>query len=63
MTTSGVPPSSHVESELRELHGEVVRLRAENTRLLRLLELTPDEARSPGPSQTAIFEAAPVNDF
>lgn len=52
-------PSTRVESELRELQAEVARLRAENTRLLRLLELTPEQARPAGSSQTAIFEAAP----
>jgi len=48
-----------LDDELDALRGEVVRLRAENTRLLRLLELTPRQARPPGPTQTAIFDAAP----
>jgi superfamily II DNA or RNA helicase len=34
-------------------------LRAENSRLLRLLELTPEQARPSLPGQTAIFESAP----
>jgi superfamily II DNA or RNA helicase len=48
-----------VDSELSGLRREVARLRAENTRLLRLLELTPRQSRPPGPAQTSIFEAAP----
>jgi hypothetical protein len=35
------------------------RLRAENARLLRLLELTPKQAAPPGPAQTGFFEAHP----
>ncbi|MQA63866.1 MAG: helicase [Actinophytocola sp.] len=34
-------------------------LRAENARLLRLLELTPKQAAPPGPVQTGFFEAHP----
>jgi len=48
-----------VTGELTQLRAEAQRLRAENARLLRLLELTPEQARSPGPAQTAIFESAP----
>lgn len=56
MTTND---DSNLALELRELSSEVERLRAENARLLRLMGLTPDEARPASPSQTAIFEAAP----
>ena len=38
---------------------QVLRLRMENARLLRLLELTPQEARLPDPAQTAIFDLDP----
>jgi hypothetical protein len=38
---------------------ELVRLRAENARLLRLLKLTPQQAGPPGPAQAAYFEAPP----
>jgi superfamily II DNA or RNA helicase len=38
---------------------ELARLRAENARLLRLLELSPRQAAPPGPAQTGFFEAAP----
>jgi len=48
-----------LDNELAGLQREVARLRAENTRLLRLLELTPRQAHPPGPTQTAIFDAAP----
>ena len=46
-------------TELADLRAEVGRLRAENTRLLRLLDLTPAQARPPEPAQSAIFESAP----
>jgi superfamily II DNA or RNA helicase len=48
-----------LDDELKRLQGEVERLRADNARLLRLLELTPAQARPSGPAQTAIFESAP----
>ncbi len=51
--------STNLDQELTGLHREVTRLRNENARLLRLLDLTPAQARPPGPTQTAIFEAAP----
>ena len=37
------------------LEAELVRLRTENARLRRLLELTPEQARSPGATQTGLF--------
>lgn len=45
--------------ELAELRGLTTQLRAENARLLRLLELTPKQAAPPGPAQTGFFEAPP----
>ena len=45
--------------ELAQLHRLVAQLRAENSRLQRLLELAPDEARTPGPTQTGLFDRAP----
>lgn len=41
------------------MRAQVAHLRSENTRLLRLLDLTPAQARPPGPVQTAIFDVAP----
>jgi superfamily II DNA or RNA helicase len=38
---------------------ELRRLRADNARLLRLLNLTPREATPPGPAQAGFFEAPP----
>src|SRR5271166_2169194 len=38
---------------------ELRRLRAENARLLRLLEMTPRDAAPPGPAQAGFFEAPP----
>jgi hypothetical protein len=48
-----------LNAELAALRDEVSRLRAENARLLRLLELSPQQARPPAPAQTAIFDAEP----
>lgn len=53
------PVSAALDEELAALRRDVTRLRAENTRLLRLLELTPRQARTPDPTPTAIFDAAP----
>lgn len=56
----GALAASHsLDDELAGLRSEVARLRAENARLLRLLDLTSDEACSPGPVQTGMFDAAP----
>ena len=41
------------------VEAELVRLRAENARLLRLLKLTSQQAAPPGPAQAAYFEAPP----
>ena len=46
-------------TELAGLRALVERLRAENARLQRLLDLRPSEARPPGPVQTGIFDAPP----
>ena len=59
MPTDADVPAPALDAELAALREEVVRLRAENARLLRLLELTSREAGPPGPSQTAIFDASP----
>ncbi|HEX3785694.1 MAG TPA: DEAD/DEAH box helicase family protein [Pseudonocardiaceae bacterium] len=45
--------------ELAGLRAVTAQLRAENARLLRLLELTPKQAVPPGPVQTGFFEAPP----
>jgi hypothetical protein len=45
--------------ELAGLRTLTAQLRAENARLLRLLELTPKQAAPPGPAQTGFFEAHP----
>jgi hypothetical protein len=55
----GTLPFVDLDDELSGLRDEVARLRAENARLLRLLELTPKEARPPGPVQTGVFDTAP----
>lgn len=46
-------------SELKELEQQLQQLRAENARLRRLLEMSPDEAKAPGPAQTGIFDSHP----
>ena len=45
--------------ELIALREQVARLRVENARLMRLLELTPQQARPPGPAQMGMFDADP----
>lgn len=54
-----VPATAALIGELAQLRAEAQRLRAENSRLLRLLELTPEQARPSPQGQTAIFESAP----
>ena len=41
------------------VEAELARLRAENTRLLRLLKMTPEQAALPDPGQAGFFEAPP----
>ena len=38
---------------------ELARLRADNTRLLKMLELSPRQATPPGPAQAGFFDAPP----
>lgn len=45
--------------ELADLRATVARLRADNERLLRMLELSPAEASAPGPAQSGLFERSP----
>ena len=45
--------------DVRELRAQVERLTLENTRLARLLEMTPREVAAPGPVQGGWFDAAP----
>jgi superfamily II DNA or RNA helicase len=45
--------------DIAGLRALTARLQAENARLLRLLDMTPDQATLPGPVQTAFFEARP----
>jgi superfamily II DNA or RNA helicase len=56
---SGHQPLTVLEVELAALRTQVDHLRSENTRLLRLLDLTPSQSRPPGPVQTGIFDTAP----
>ena len=50
---------AELAEELAELRALTTQLRAENARLLRLLELAPKQATPPGPVQTGFFEAHP----
>ena len=52
----GTLPLIGLDDELSALLEDVARLRAENARLLRLLELTPRQALPPGPVQTGVFD-------
>jgi len=54
---SGSPPG--LDDELAVLRAQVARLRVENARLLRLLDLSPGQAGVPGPIQAAMFDAPP----
>jgi hypothetical protein len=47
----GVNPTGRTDA----FEEELARLRAENKRLLRLLEMTPQQARPPDPTQTGLF--------
>jgi len=51
--------SAGLDAELSALRVQVAQLRAENARLLRLLRMTPEQGRPPGPAQTGLFDAAP----
>jgi superfamily II DNA or RNA helicase len=55
----GARPLAALEWELTALREQVARLGAENARLLRLLELTPQQARPPGPEQAGLFHTSP----
>jgi superfamily II DNA or RNA helicase len=48
-----------VVEELASLRALTAQLRAENARLLRLLEMTPKQAVPPGPAQTGFFDGQP----
>jgi len=50
---------ARLAEEVASLRALTARLKAENARLLRLLELTPGQAAPPGPSQTGLFETRP----
>jgi len=52
-------PGTSLDREIAELRDRVTRLGSENARLLRLLELSPVQARPPGPAQTGIFDGQP----
>jgi hypothetical protein len=58
-TETQLRAAAALDAELAALRDEVTRLQAENARLLRLLELSPQQARPPAPAQTAIFDAEP----
>ena len=53
-------PGTSLDGELAGLRDQIARLLSENARLLRLLELTPVQARPPGPTQTGIFDGPPA---
>jgi hypothetical protein len=52
----GTLPFTVLDGELSALRDQVVGLRTENARLMHLLELTPQQARPPGPVQTGAFD-------
>ena len=56
---ASVRQANGLDAELAALRTQVAQLRAENARLLRLLDLTPQQARPPAAAQAGIFDAAP----
>ena len=52
-------PSGREHSNQESLLAELKRLRAENARLRRLIQLSPEQARPPGPAQLAIYDQPP----
>jgi hypothetical protein len=56
-----LPPAkvAGLVEELAQLRASTTQWRAENARLLQMLELTPKQAPPPGPVQTGFFEAHP----
>jgi len=55
----GPVPGAALDRELAGLRGQLAALTSENARLLRLLDLSPAQARPPGPAQTGIFDGPP----
>src|SRR4051794_3107017 len=55
----GTLPFIGRDDQLSALRDKVARLRTENARLLRPLELTPQQARPRGPVQTGVFDGDP----
>jgi len=53
------PPNDAMSAELAALRSQLGRLRAESTRLYRLLQLSPAEAALPGGAQSGIFHVDP----
>jgi len=64
LTTEGVSPAGRLPDRRRsgdvaDLRARLEEVQAENVHLRGLLRLTPEQARQPGPSQTAIFDQPP----
>ncbi len=57
LTNGGIAPAA--TEEMAALRAELTRLKAENARLSRLLQMSPVDRTVPGPAQTGIFEAPP----
>ena len=55
-TSGHAIPAAGLVDELEDLRAHIARLQADNARLRRLLDLTPQQARPPGPEQTAFFD-------
>ena len=58
-TSGHAIPAAGLADELEGLRAHIARLQADNARLRRLLDLTPQQARPPGPEQTAFFDRDP----
>ena len=60
VTAGDLPHGGHSRhGEVQNLRAKLAEAEAENAHLRGLLRLSPEQARRPGPVQTAIFDATP----
>jgi len=59
VSAAGLDYNGMRSSDVAELRARLNEVQAENVHLRGLLRLTPEQARQPGPSQTAIFDKSP----
>ncbi len=59
VSAAGLDYNGMRSGDVAELRARLNEVQAENVHLRGLLRLTPEQARQPGPSQTAIFDKSP----